>query len=149
MAVVEVKSDIFPAPGEGATDALRSKGRVKMAIGQVACAADDSAGSTYLLCYVPSYANVHHDSIVVCGAWGHTNLKIGDYSGDNLIVDTTSAAATQQLPFTRAEVAGGQRWWEALGHASDPGGQLPVYAHGDAAAAGAGTLDFLIAWVDN
>ncbi len=149
MAVVENKSNIFPAPGEGATDPLVSKGRIKTALGQVACAADDNAGSKYLLCRVPSYANVHHDCIVYCENWGIANLKVGNFAGDTLIVDTTTAAATEQLPFTRASTAQGQRWWEALGHASDPGGWLDIYAHADADAAGAGTLDFLIAWIDN
>lgn len=149
MPVRNTDSNLFRDVGaQGAVlDAAPVKGLVRHAIGTVANAADDSLGSKYRLARVPSDAIMHPETTFDVENWGFAQVVIGSETVTDQILDVARAAETSQSPFAWGDDNHGQRLWQVLGLASDPGGFIEIFAHAEANATGAGSMPFCIAWV--
>ncbi len=151
MAVEKVKSDLYrkELTGGAIPAALKDHGRLHTAIGTVVHDAAASAGSTYKLAEVPSYAVLHWDTIFEAANWKFTDLRIGTKDDITALVNTTVAAATTQAPISKLDANHGKALWEVLGLPSDPGGMISIYVHAIGAAFAAGSMKFIIQWIDN
>lgn len=151
MAVENKKSDLFrdELTGGAVVDALKVHGRVHSAIGTIANDAAASSGSTYKIAQVPSYAILHHNTFFDVAAWGFADVRIGTKDDVDALVSVLKSAATEQQPKAQGDANHGKPLWEMLGFASDPGGQISLYAHAIAGATGAGSMPFEVYWIDN
>jgi hypothetical protein len=128
-------------------DPMEVRGRLVLMTAAIACAADDASGSSYHLANVPANALVHEDTFFDVENWGFAQVVIGTETDTDALVDQTKATAAVVLPFAKGDAFHGKRWWEALGLAKDPGGDVAIWVHAEAAATAAGTILFHIAYV--
>ncbi|HBT01749.1 MAG TPA: hypothetical protein DEB47_18250 [Citreicella sp.] len=124
-----------------------ARGRLVLSTGSVANAGTDSSGSKYHLANVPSNALVHEDTFFGVASWGFAQVVIGTETDTDALVDQTKATENVVTPFAVADANHGKRWWEVLGLAENPGGQLEIWAHAEANATGAGSMTFRIAYI--
>lgn len=151
MAVVNGKSDLITDthdPSSTRPSPQRARGVVRAAAGTVANGANDSNLSTYHLGSVPSDALVHEDTFFDVENWGFAQIVIGTETDTDALVDQTKVTENMVTPFATGDANHAKAWWEALGLAADPGGQIEIYAHAEANATGAGSMVFRLAWVD-
>lgn len=141
MPVVRKKSDLIADPrlSEIPPDPSRARGRIIVATFTVANAADDSAGSTYLLASIPSFAILDSRTAFKADAWGFANVSIGTRTAAGALINNVVKAALMQ-PVAFGDARHGLPLWQALGLATDPNSEIEIYAHGVAAAAAAGTM---------
>lgn len=150
MAVENVKSDLYrdELTGGAVPAALKAHGRLHTAIGTVTHDAAASSGSTYKLGEVPSYAILHWDTIFEAGNWKFTDMRIGTKDDVTALVSALVSAGNQS-PIAKLDTNHGKALWEVLGMASDPGGMIAIYAHAVGAASAAGSMKFILQWIDN
>lgn len=135
MPVVNGKSDLFA----GDVDPARARGRPITVQFTVTNAADDSSGSTYLLCRLPSYAILTASTTFKADTWGFATTSIGTLTDVDALFQALKNAA--HAPITRNGTGQhGVPLWQLLGLASDPGGEIALYAHAIANATGAGSM---------
>lgn len=151
MAIVNAKSDLFrdELTGGDYPDYSRVAGRVHFAQGTITNAATDSSGSTYKLCAVPANAILNWETFFDVENWGFAAVRIGTLTDVDALVSALVSAATSQSPIVKGDANHGKALWEVLGLAENPGGEIMLYAHAIADATGAGSMPFIIAWVDN
>lgn len=139
MPVVNGKSNLFA----GDVDPARARGRPITVQASVFNGATDSAGSTYLLCRLPSAAILTASTTFKADGWGFAVTSVGTLTDVDALFQANKNAA--HAPITRnAAASHGKPLWELLGLASDPGGEIALYAHGIADAAAAGSMNFEI-----
>lgn len=139
MAVVNGKSDLFA----GDVDPARARGRPIVIQSSVVNASTDNTGSTYLLCRLPSAAILTSATTFKADGWGFAVTSIGTLTDVDALFTANKNAA--HAPITRnAAASHGKPLWQLLGLASDPGGEIALYAHAVADAAGAGSMSFEI-----
>jgi hypothetical protein len=167
MAQVTLKST--PITNRDATPPVINDGRLeksalRMAIGSVTANADDSIGSKYVICSVPSRAMVR-EVLLTCPAATSGAADIGVYrtTGDGgAVVDvdlfasaTSIASALSQSNVTNESTTytiakRQQALWEAAGMTSDPGGNLDIVITLTAAiTANGGAIGLEVKYVDN
>jgi len=150
MAVENVKSDLYrdQSLGGNIPPALMAHGRIHTAIGTVTHDAAASAGSTYKLGEMPSYAIPHWDTVFEAANWKFTDMRIGTKDDIAALVSQTVATGNG-VPIAQLDANHGKPLWEVLGLAADPGGMITIYAHANGAASAAGSMKFVLAWIDN
>lgn len=150
MAVVTSNSDLYrdDLSTDNPVEAMRLKGVLRASIGSVANLATDSSGSMYKLGEIPSYAILSEDTFFDVENWGFAQVVIGTKTDTDALLDVARSAATTQSPIAIGDANHGKRFWEVLGLAADPGGVIPLYAHAEAGATGAGTMLFRLAFYD-
>ncbi|MEM6650973.1 MAG: hypothetical protein AAF582_00140 [Pseudomonadota bacterium] len=147
MPVENVKSNLIQErPALPADPALQGGSLVKK-VGRVSNAADASSGSSYHLCNVPSNGIVDEATDFDVQGWGFAQVVIGTETDTDALLDVTRASGNNQNPFAPGDASHGRTWWEVLGYASDPGGEIALYAHAEAAATAAGEMLFKIAYL--
>lgn len=151
MPVTNKKSDLYRdyQLGEAFPDPVLTKGRAVYTTGSVANAADDSLGSSFLLCELPSDCLLHPDTSFDVEAWGFAQIVIGTKADTTALVNQTKATENIVTPIAFGDANHGNRLWEVLGLAADPGGYIALYAHAAANATGAGTMLFQIASIQH
>lgn len=150
MAVVKGRSNLIRSAlaNDAPIDPLEAQGRLRTAIGTVACASTDSSGSRYHLVNLPSACILETGTAFFVSNWGYADIRIGTVDDvDALAAVLKSAGSTVSPVAFNANI--GQRLWERLGLARDPGGEIGIYAHAIAAATGAGSMQFRFAWLVN
>lgn len=136
MPVVNGKSNLFA----GDVDPARARGRPIVTQFTVTNAGTDSAGSKYLLCRLPSAAILTASTTFKADGWGFAVTSIGTASDVDALFQANKNAA--HSPITRnAAASHGVPLWQLLGLSADPGGEIELYAHAIADAAGAGTMN--------
>ena len=150
MAIENVNSDLYrdALSLEAVPETRKSTGRIFTATGTVTHDAAASAGSTYKLAQIPSYAILHWDTIFEAGNWNFTDMRIGTLT-DNTALVSALVSAGNQSPIAKLDANHGKALWEVLGLASDPNGMITLYAHAIGAASAAGSMKFVIPWIDN
>lgn len=151
MAVVNVKSNLFrnEATAGAVIDSKRVRGRIKVAVGSVSNAADDSSGSTYLLARIPSHAIMLPRTQFDVENTGFAAIRIGTLTDVDALVAVLKSAGNTVTPFAFGDANHGKELWEVLGLAADPGGMIGIYQHAIAGATGAGSMPFIFEWVEN
>lgn len=151
MAVVNLKSNLFrdQQAGGAVPDALQVKGIVRRAVGSIANAAADSNTSTYKLISLPSYVILGVGTYFYNENWGFAVTQVGVAGDGDALFTKTTAATTFEAPVSAVEQASGVRLWELLGLAEDPNDMIDLIVTAAADAAGAGTMTFVIEWIDN
>lgn len=149
MAIVSKKSTIFRGDAGATLDPLVARGYRRTAIGKAENAADDSSGSMYLLAELPSHAILTRSTFFHVQNWGFAAVRLGTYDDVDALLAVAKADATTQAPITALIESAGERLWETMGLAADPGGVIGIYAHAIADATGAGSMPFVIEWIDN
>lgn len=151
MAVVNVKSDLFRNEGtSGAVvDSKRVRGRIKQAIGTVTNLSTDSNLSTYLLARIPSHAILTERTQFDVENDGFAAIRIGTLTDVDALVSVAKTDGNTVTPIAFGDANHGKELWEVLGLASDPGGDIGIYKHAVANAAGAGSMPFRFEWVEN
>jgi len=151
MAIENLKSDLYrdQQAGGNVPDALLVKGRTKTATGTITNGAADSNTSKYLLVELPSHVLIDPNTEFKVSGWGFADLRIGTKDDVTAFVNLLTAAAATQPMVTKFDANHGKALWEVAGLAEDPGGVIGIYAHAVAAAAGAGTMPFVITYIDN
>ncbi len=150
MAVVSEKSDLIDDRYDDtsvAADPAQARGRYIAATGTVANAADDSSASMYHLCDIPADAILHEDTFFDVQAWGFAQVVIGTKTDTDALVDQTKATENEVQPIAIGDANHGKRLWEVLGLSENPGGMIGLWAHAEAAATGAGTMLFRVAYL--
>lgn len=150
MAVVNTNSNLVHdtfLSGSIPADPELARGRLVLATGVVANAADDSTASMYHLVNVPSNAVIHEDTFFQVDGWGFAQVVIGTKGDTDALVDQTRATVDTVVPWTIGGASHGMRLWEVLGLAEDPGGNISLYAHAEANATGAGEMKFRVAYI--
>lgn len=150
MAVENIKSDLYrdQSLGGAIPAALMAHGRIHTAIGTVSHDASASSGSSYKLGEVPSHAILHWDTYFEAGNWDFTALRVGTKDDVDALVSEATADGDVS-PIVQGDANHGKPLWETLGLSADPGGMIPIYAHAIGAAGGAGSMKFVLAWIDN
>jgi len=150
MAVEAIKSDLYwdDMTSGAIPQSLKAQGRLYTATGTVTHDAAASSGSTYKLAQIPSYAILHWDTIFEAGNWNFTDMRIGTLT-DNTALVSALVSAGNQSPIAKLDANHGKALWEVLGLAADPGGMITLYAHAIGAASAAGSMKFVIPWIDN
>lgn len=149
MAIVSKKSTIFRGDAGNTLDPLVARGYARRAVGRVENAADDSSGSKYLLAELPSHAILTRATFFHVENWGFAAIRLGTFDDVDALLSVLKSAATTQAPITALIESTGERLWETMGLAADPGGVIGIYAHAIAGATGAGNMPFVIEWLDN
>lgn len=151
MAVVNITSELYRSPiALGAVpDPVQVKGVHRAALGSVACGATDSTGSTYKLCAIPSHAILTPDTYFDVTDWGFAQVVVGSLTATDQLVDQTQATEDIVTPIAQGGADFGKRLWELLGLSEDPGGMIDLYLHAEAGAAGAGSANFYVSYLDN
>lgn len=150
MPVVSGKSNLIHGTfdyGADAPDPQAAKGRLILATGTVANAADDSNASMYELARIPSQALLHEATFFDVENWGFAQVVIGTKTDTDALLDVARSAANVQSPIAIGDAHHGKPLWEILGLAADPGGDISLWAHAEAGATGAGTMPFRIAYI--
>lgn len=149
MAVVNKTSDLYrdELAGGAVPDPQAVAGRIKVATGILTNAADDSSGSSYKICSLPADAILHEDTIFDVENWGFAAVRIGTLDDVDALVSANTSAATSQSPRVFGDANHGKRLWELLGLASQPAGNITLYAHAVANATGAGNMPFRVVWI--
>lgn len=150
MAVVTSKSDLihdYLDENSIQPDPARARGRLIIATGTVTNAADDSDTSSYHLADIPADAILHEDTFFDVENWGFAQVVIGTSVDTDALIDVLKSAANIQKPKVEGDANHGKMVWEMLGLASNPGGNIALYAHAEAAATAAGSMPFRIAYL--
>lgn len=149
MAVVKLKSDLFPdGPlSANAPDPAKARGRLIVATFSIANGAADSSGSTYKLASVPADALWDEATVFKVDGWGFAQVNIGTKDDIDALVTVTKATGPLVTPVAIGDAKHGLPIWQALGLPKAPdGGMIDIYAHASAAATGAGTMKGKIAY---
>jgi hypothetical protein len=153
MAIVKLKSTIFGTTADGYTapNGAQRDGQFHRAAGRVTNGAADNTGSTYLIAELPWSAIILHESLVRTDNWGFAQAVIGTPEDPDGLYDAAKGASATGVALFAAFSA---KWnlplWQQLGLAAMPlkgPAQLMFVAEADAA--GAGTADFDIRWVNH
>jgi hypothetical protein len=148
MAVVSKLSSLISdrSTGNRNPDPEFARGRPIVATGTVANAATDSSGSKYLLARIPSHALLCELTAFGVTNWGFAQIVIGSETATTALVNQTKATGNTVKPVVFGDAKHGLHLWQVLGLAADPKGDLEIYAHAAAAATGAGSMVFQIAY---
>lgn len=142
-----VKSTIFGATGVGgytAPNGASRQGQLTRVAGTVANLADDSSGSTFLVCEVPASAIILPESKIKGDGWGFAQFVLGCEQDPDILLD----AATSGLSSSGTAIVAqfGAIWnkplWEQCGLAADPLKPMRLILTAEADAAGAGSASF-------
>ncbi|MGR3456079.1 hypothetical protein [Pseudooceanicola sp.] len=148
MAVVSKKSDLihdFTDPTSVPPDPQRARGRVVVALGTVANAADDSNLSMFHLADIPVDAILLPQTFFDVAGWGFAQVVIGTKTDTDALVDQAKATENIVTPFVQGDANHGKALWEVLGLAARPKYEkIGLWAHAEAAATGAGSMQFAI-----
>ncbi|MGB1390662.1 MAG: hypothetical protein ACPG61_17450 [Paracoccaceae bacterium] len=150
MAVVNSKSDLihdFYDVDSHPADAGQARGRLVIATGILINAATDSDTSKYHLVDLPSSCILHPDTFFDVENDGFAQIVIGTESDTDALVDVAKSAGNLHSPIAKGDANHGKRLWEVLGLASDPGGNIGIWKHAEANAAGAGNMPFQIHYI--
>lgn len=150
MAVVEVKSNLKPDYLDTSVrqpDPVEVAARKIFANGNVANDATDSALSTYHLMDLPSDCILAEETFFKVDGWGFAQIQIGTETDPTALVNQTKVTEAIATPIANGDANHAQRLWEVLGIASDPGGNIGIYASAVAGATGAGTMQFQLAYL--
>ncbi|MDR6266541.1 hypothetical protein [Roseobacter sp. N2S] len=149
MAIVSNISTLFrdEAAGGAVPDATRTAARSYTATGTITNLAGDLDTSKYKIASIPSDAILDDRTIFDVENWGFAATRIGTLDDVDALVSATTSAATSQSPVAFGDANHDKELWEVLGLAADPGGNITLYAHGIADAAGAGSMPFRIVWL--
>ena len=143
MPVVTSFSDI--ATPTIAADPARARGRPIKAVGNVANLSTDSQNSKYKLADLPSEAILQPGTFFKVDLWGYADIRIGTFTDPAALVSQLRSAGATVTPIANGDARHGQPLWQALGMASDPGGVIGIWAHGNVAApTGAGSMRFAL-----
>lgn len=146
MAIREVKSTIFGVIGAGYTapNSVSRAGKITRVCGEVSNLAADNAGSTYLLCEVPSNWIMLPESLVLVDGWGFAQCVLGVKQDTDILLDILESAANANgdAIITRFGSNWNKPFWEQCGLSADPLAPLQLQLIGEADAAGAGTAKF-------
>lgn len=145
MPVTHKKSDLYPQNSGEVLDAARSNARLFSMTGTITNAADDDAGSDFLIAEVPADAIPHESTFFEVSGDGYAQIQIGTKDDATALVNQTKATAALITPFAQGDANHGKPWWEVLGLAANPGGFIKLYKHAAANATGAGSTKFRIA----
>lgn len=148
MAVVTGASDLFPTDPLDQPMPTRRAGVRRAVISSVANAGTDSNGSMYKLASLPSHVILAPGTLFDVEAWGFAQVVIGTKDDTDALLDVARSAATTQSPIAWGDANHGLELWQVLGLASDPGGDIDLYAHAEADATGAGSMPFVIEYFD-
>lgn len=149
MPIVKKFSTLVPraSGGAGYPDPHAVAGTIRVATGTVANASDDSNGSSYLLCDLPSNCYLHPDTFFDVENWGFAAIRIGTKTDVDALVAVLKSAGNRVDPVAKGDANHGKPLWETLGLAADPGGFIGLYAHAIADATGAGAMPFQIHYI--
>lgn len=136
MAIVNTKSDLFGAD----VDPAKARGRPIVTTLSVSNAADDSSGSTFLLCKLPSECILDSRTAFQVENWGFATVNIGTADDIDALGTVLVSAGDVYSPVAFGDARHGLPLWEALGLAANPGGEIALYAHASAGATGAGSM---------
>lgn len=151
MPVTSKKSDLFRNEllNGDVIDNSKVRGRVRVATGIMANAADDLNTSKFLLAKVPSHALLHTDCAFDVENWGFAAIRIGTESDVDALVSVAKSAGTSVTPVVFGDAKHGLELWQVLGLSADPRGEIGIWAHAIADATGAGNMPFRISWIEN
>lgn len=145
--VVNVRSSLF----KPASDPLGpepkpelARGRVVATQGLVANGVSELTGSRYQIADLPSDCVLLPNTFFKVDTWGYVDIRIGTFSDPGALVNQLRSAAAIVSPIANGDARHGQPLWQALGLAADPGGNIGLFYHAIATAAGAGTSRFTI-----
>lgn len=147
MAIVSGKSDLihdYLDPASVPPDPVQARGRLIVATGTVANAADDSNTSAYHLVDLPSDCILMPGTFFDVAADGFAQIVIGTKTDTDALVDQTKVTENIVKPIAEGDPNHNKRLWEVLGLAADPGGMIALWKHAEADAAGAGSMPFAI-----
>ena len=130
-----------------APDPAQARGRVIKATGTATNAADDLATSTFHLMDLPSDCILDADTFFKVDNWGFAQVVIGTKTDTTALVNQTTITEAIVTPIAQGDANHGKRLWEVLGMASDPGGNIGIYAHAAANATAVGTMLFQAAYL--
>jgi len=150
MAVIDKGSNLTADrydPSALSADPVEIRGRVVKSTGNVTNAASDSSGSSYHLVDLPSDCILEKDTFFKVDNWGFAQVVIGTRTDTTALVNVAKAAGAMVTPVASGDSNHGKRLWETLGMASDPGGNIGIYAHAAANATAAGTMLFEISYL--
>jgi hypothetical protein len=139
MPIVKKKSDWH---GDK-VDPVRQRGRMIVAAGAMANAADDSSESSFHLADLPSDCVLDVSTAFQVENWGFAAIRIGTRSDVDALAAVLKSAGNVVAPVGQFET---RPLWQHLGLAADPGGTIGIYAHAIANATGAGSMLFRIAY---
>ena len=91
---------------------------------------------------------MHEDTGFDVENWAFLQVVIGTETDTDALVDQTQATENMVTPLAAGDANHGKTWWEALGLAASPGGEIALYAHAEDDAGSAGSMPFRLAWVD-
>ena len=131
----------------------------EMVVPPMTVGAADTTGSTYRLCRIRSSSRISSISIINAAMAGTTAVSVGLYqintgpvvsvalfgSAISLAAASTAVGTPVALPLAQF----GQRVWEALGLAADPGVEYDIVITTTAQTGVAGTLGLKLTWCDN
>lgn len=151
MAVENLQSALYRDPQSGASilDPMLKAGRLILATGAVANAADASTLSSYRLCALPSDCILHPLTYFDVTDYGFAAVRIGTQDDVDALVSVLKSAGNIHKPIAEGDANSQLRLWEVLGLAADPGGVIDLYAHAIAGATGAGKIEFQVAYIYN
>lgn len=150
MAAVKINSNLIHDPlvsGSTPPDPQAARGRVIVATGTATNGATDSSASMYHLADIPSQALLYDDCAFDVENWGFAQVVIGTETDTDALVDQTLATENTVTPIAFGDANHGKQLWEVLGLAADPGGNIGLWAHAEAAATGAGSMPFRIVYL--
>lgn len=150
MAIVKTNSDLIKDPydiNSVAPDPQQARGRLIIATGTVANAADDSNGSSFPLLDLPADCIPHHDTFFEVTSDGFAQIVIGTDTDTDALIDQARATENVITPFAQGGANHGRRLWEILGYAANPGGHIRLVKHAEANASAAGSTKFQFAYL--
>lgn len=124
------------------------RGRPVIATGIISNAADDSAGSTYLLAEIPAHALLGTGTAFDVENWGFATIQIGTLDDPDALTSVLKSAGNTVSPVAFGDAKHGKHLWEVLGMAAEPAsGQIALYVTGPANATAAGSMPFALHYI--
>ncbi|MEO0859228.1 MAG: hypothetical protein AAFY65_01345 [Pseudomonadota bacterium] len=117
--------------------------------GMVTNEADDSFGSTFLLCELPSTCYLDPATFFTVGAWGFDLIRIGTADEISALVGQAKSVGSLIQPVAAGDADYDRPLWQVLDLTEDPGGNIAIYAHAAGAATAAGQMRFRFVTIRN
>lgn len=149
MAIVSGASNVSPRArgGAGHADPQAIAGIMRVVTGRVTNAADDSSGSKYHLCDLPSDCYLDPGTLFDVENTGFATINIGTETDIDALITVLKSAGNTVTPVAFGDADHGVELWQALGLAANPGGFIGLWLHASGNATGAGTTLFTVKYI--
>jgi len=131
----------------GYADPQATAGLLRIITGTVLNASDDSNGSKFHLCDLPSDCYLDEGTLFDVENLGFATVNLGTETDIDALITIAKSSGNTVTPVAFGDAKHGKELWEVLGLSANPGGFIGLWLHASGNATGAGNMPFRIKYV--